>query len=72
VFTRACGPSPGLPSVIAKLNAHLKRALGGGAEPYLIAGGRGAGGYRLTLPPAQITLVPHMRLAHTARQRAGG
>jgi hypothetical protein len=72
VFRRACGPSPGLPSVIAKLNAHLKRALGGGAEPYLIAGGRGAGGYRLTLPPAQITLVPHMRLAQTARQRAGG
>jgi len=72
VFSRACGPSPGLPSVIAKLNAHLKRALGGGAEPYLIAGGRGAGGYRLTLPPAQIKLVPHMRLAQTARQRAGG
>jgi hypothetical protein len=50
----------------------LKRALGGGAEPYLIAGGRGAGGYRLTLPPAQIKLVPHMRLLQTARQRAGG
>jgi len=67
VFRRACGPSPGLPSVIAKLNAHLKRALGGGAEPYLIAGGRGAGGYRLTLPPAQIELVPHLRVAQAPR-----
>jgi hypothetical protein len=71
VFKRACGPTPGLPSVIAKLNAHLKRALGVGAEPYLIAGGRGTVGYRLTLPPAQIKLVPHIRVAQTARQRVG-
>jgi hypothetical protein len=71
VFKRACGPTPGLPSVIAKLNAHLKRALGVGAEPYLIAGGRGTVGYRLTLPPAQIKLVPHIRVAQAARQRVG-
>jgi hypothetical protein len=72
VFKRACGPTPGLPSVVAKLNAHLRRALGVGAEPYLIAGGRGAGGYRLTLLPAQIELVPRTRSAQTPRQRAGG
>jgi hypothetical protein len=72
VFKRACGPTPGLPSIIAKLNASLKRALGAGAEPYLIAGGRGAGGYRLTLPPAQIRLMPHIRVAQATRQRAGG
>jgi hypothetical protein len=67
VFRRACGPTPGLPSVIAKLNAQLKRAFGVGAEPYLIAGGRGTAGYRLTLPPAQLELVPHIRVAHTPR-----
>jgi hypothetical protein len=73
VFKRACGPAPGLPSAIAKLNGHFKRALGPGAEPYLIAGGRGAGGYRLTLPPAQIKLVPHIRAGpQTAQQRVGG
>jgi hypothetical protein len=72
VFKRACGPAPGLPSAIAKLNGRLKRALGAGAEPYSIAGGRGAGGYRLTLPPAQITLVPRIRVAQQAvRQRLG-
>lgn len=72
VFKRACGPAPGLPSAIAKLNGQLKRALGAGAEPYLIAGGRGTGGYRLTLPSAQITLVPHIRVAHhAARLRLG-
>jgi hypothetical protein len=69
LFKRACGPTPGLPSAIAKLNAHLKRALGVGAEPYLIAGGRGSGGYRLTLLPAQIELVPQVRGAQTPRQR---
>jgi hypothetical protein len=67
VFRRACGPTPGLPSVIAKLNAQLKRAFGVGAEPYLIVGGRGTAGYRLTLPPAQLELVPHIRVAHTRR-----
>jgi hypothetical protein len=72
LFKRACGPTPGLPSAIAKLNAHLKRALGVGAEPYLIAGGRGSGGYRLTLLPAQIELVPHVRGAQTPRQRVSG
>jgi len=40
-----------------------------GAEPYLIAGGRGSGGYRLTLHPAQIELVPQVRGAQTLRQR---
>jgi hypothetical protein len=69
VLQRACGPTPGLPSVIAKLNARLKGALGAGAEPYLIAGGRRAGGYRLTLPPAQLKLVPYVRVSPTARQR---
>jgi hypothetical protein len=60
VFKRAFGPTPGLPSIMAKLNARLKRTLGAGATPYLIAGGRGAGGYRLTMLPSQITLVPHI------------
>lgn len=73
VFKRACGSAPGLPAAIAKLNGQLKRVLGAGAEPYLVAGGRGAGGYRLTLPPAQITLLPQIRMAaHAARLRAGG
>jgi hypothetical protein len=67
VFKRACGPTPGLPSVIAKLNAHLKRAFGVGAEPYLITGGRGTAGYRLTLLPAQLELVPPIRVAHAPR-----
>lgn len=58
VFKRACGPTPGLPSLVAKVNAHLRRVLGVGSEPYLLAGGRGTGGYRLTLPPAQIELMP--------------
>jgi hypothetical protein len=56
VLKRACGESPGLPSAIAKLNGRLKRALGVGATPYLVAGGRGAGGYRLTLPSHKIKL----------------
>jgi hypothetical protein len=72
IFKRACGPTPGLPSVMAKLNARLKHALGAGAKPYLIAGGRGAGGYRLTLPPAQIELVPHIRIPQTSPLPDGG
>ena len=63
VFKRAFGPTSGLPSIMAKLNARLKRTLGAGATPYLIAGGRGAGGYRLTMLPSQITLVPHIPAA---------
>ena len=70
VFKRACGPAPGLPSVIAKLNALLKGALGVGAEPYLIAGGRRTVGYRLTLSPAHIELVPQIRVAQPSRPRA--
>jgi hypothetical protein len=31
--------------------------LRGGAGPYLIQGGRGAGGYRLALPPAAIHIT---------------
>lgn len=50
MYLRACGPQPGLPSTISKINAALRRALGPGATPYLIQGGRGAGGYRITLP----------------------
>jgi hypothetical protein len=57
MFLRACGPQPGLPSTISKINAALRRALGRGAAPYLIEGGRGAGGYRVTLPPASIHVV---------------
>jgi hypothetical protein len=72
VFKRAFGPTPGLPSIMAKLNARLKRALGAGAAPYLIAGGRGTGGYRLTMPPSQIQLTPHVRAAYTQRQRTTG
>jgi|SRR5687768_12796362 len=58
VLRRACGTAPGLPSTIAKLNAHLKRSLGIGAGPYLIAGGRGVPGYRLVVPPQRIKLEP--------------
>jgi hypothetical protein len=57
MFQRACGPQPGLPSTISKINAALRCALGRGAQPYLIQGGRGAGGYRLTLPAAVIQIV---------------
>src|SRR5688500_7204159 len=57
MFHRACGPHPGLPSTISKINAALRRALGGGARPYLIQGGRGAGGYRITLPASAIQIV---------------
>lgn len=54
MYRSACGAPPGLPSTISKINGALRRALGRGAAPYLIAGGRGAGGYRLTLPPSSI------------------
>ena len=57
MFLRSCGPHPGLPSTISKINAALRRALGRGAAPYLIQGGRGAGGYRLTLPPSGVQIV---------------
>jgi hypothetical protein len=57
MYQRACGPHPGLPSTISKINAALRRALRGGAGPYLIQGGRGAGGYRLALPPAAIHIT---------------
>jgi hypothetical protein len=70
MLQRACGANPGLPSVISKLNADLKRALGVGAEPYLIAGGRGTTGYRLALAPAQIDLTPAIRATQVRRQRA--
>src|SRR5262249_32901952 len=57
-FKNACGPSPGLPATVAKINARLKRALGIGAAPYLIVGGRSTEGYRLVLPPAHIQSKP--------------
>lgn len=57
MYVSACGPHPGLPSTISKINAGFRRALGGGAAPYLIKGGRGAGGYRITLPPSAIQIV---------------
>lgn len=57
MYQRACGVHPGLPSTISKINAALRRALGRGAGPYLIQGGRGTGGYRLTLPPSAIQIV---------------
>jgi hypothetical protein len=53
-LVRACGQTPGLPSVVAKVNRAIRQALGTAAEPYLIAGGRRTGGYRLTLPPSQV------------------
>lgn len=56
MYRSACGAPPGLPSTISKINGALRRALGRGAAPYLIAGGRGAGGYRLTLPPSSIDI----------------
>jgi hypothetical protein len=65
VLKHACGPSPGLPSIIAKINAKLKHALGIGAAPYLVTGGRGAEGYRLTLPVANITIEPRVSSLHT-------
>jgi hypothetical protein len=61
MFHRACGPHPGLPSTISKINAALRRALGRGATPYLIQGGRGAGGYRVTLSPSAIQIVETKR-----------
>jgi hypothetical protein len=70
MLQRACGANPGLPSVISKLNADLKRALGVGAGPYLIAGGRGTAGYRLALAPAQIELAPVIRVSRGPRQGA--
>ena len=57
MFQRSCGPHPGLPSTISKINAALRRALGRGAGPYLIKGGRGAGGYRVTLASSSIHVV---------------
>ena len=57
MYVSACGPHPGLPSTISKINAAFRRALGGGAAQYLIKGGRGAGGYRITLPPSAIQIV---------------
>ena len=57
MYQRACGPHPGLPSTISKINGTLRRALAGGAGPYLIKGGRGAGGYRITLPASAIQIV---------------
>jgi hypothetical protein len=57
MYRRACGPNPGLPSTISKINAALRRGLGRGAGPYLIEGGRGAGGYRIPLPSSAIQIV---------------
>ena len=57
MFARSCGPHPGLPSTISKINAALRKALGRGAAPYLIKGGRGSGGYRVTLPANFIQIV---------------
>ena len=57
MFVRACGPHPGLPSTISKINAALRRALGPGAKPYLIRGGRGAGGYRIERPASAIQIA---------------
>jgi hypothetical protein len=57
MLLRSCGPHPGLPSTISKINARLRRALGRGAAPYLIEGGRGSGGYRLSLPSDCVELV---------------
>jgi hypothetical protein len=67
VLKRACGAAPGLPSVIAKLNANLKQALGIAATPYLVAGLRGSAGYRLTLPSHRIRLEPQVSTAHGRR-----
>lgn len=49
-------PSPGLPPVIAKINARIKKALGLGAAPYVISGGRGSDGYRFTLPASRVRI----------------
>ena len=57
MFFRSCGPHPGLPSTISKINAALRKALGRGAPPYLIKGGRGSGGYRVMLPTNFIHIV---------------
>jgi hypothetical protein len=57
MYQRACGPNPGLPSTISKINAALRRAFGRGVGPYLIESGRGAGGYRITLPASAIQII---------------
>lgn len=57
MYRSACGAPPGLPSTISKINGALRRALGRGAAAYLIAGGRGAGGYRVTLSPSSIDIT---------------
>jgi len=60
---RACGPHPGLPSTISKVNAALRQALGSAAPRYLIEGGRERGGYRLPLDPRLVrfdTLTPSL------------
>lgn len=63
VFKRACGASPGLPSIVAKINTRLKHVLGLGAGPYLIAGGRSLDGYRITLPSTSIRTDPSVALS---------
>ena len=62
MYRRACGLPPGLPSTISKINGALRQALGRGAPPYLIKGGRGAGGYRITLPASAIQVVEVRRV----------
>jgi hypothetical protein len=52
----ACGPVPGLPSTVCKINAALRRALCDGAEPYLVRGGRGAGGYAIRLERSKVVI----------------
>lgn len=53
---RACGPHPGLPSTISKINATLRAALGEAAPRYLIGGGRERGGYRLPYNPPVVRI----------------
>ncbi|MGE0448518.1 MAG: hypothetical protein AB7Q29_02945 [Vicinamibacterales bacterium] len=53
---RACGPQPGLPSTISKINATLRAALGEAALRYLIEGGREHGGYNLRVDPPTVQI----------------
>lgn len=43
-------PDPAIRQVVSHTNRAIRRALGNLAEPYVIQGKRGSGGYRLTLP----------------------
>jgi hypothetical protein len=56
-----------LDAKIAETQRLLEQASNLGATPYLVTGGRGVEGYRLTLPAASITIEPRIALAQHTR-----